>query len=91
MKTHQKKLKKYDIHWRNVELLRQFLTPYGNIKNRFANRLSSDDQKKVTMAIKTARHNCALPHYGRILGPNKRNITSLDDEVKEIGLQNVNL
>ena len=43
------------------------------------------------MAIKTARQNCSLPHYGRILGPNKRNITSLEDDVKELGLQNVNI
>ena len=82
MKTHMRKLKKYDIHLRNVELLGQFITQHGNIKNRFSNKLSSADQKKVTMAIKTARHNCAIPHYGRILAPNKKNITSLDDEVK---------
>lgn len=91
MKTHLRKLKKYDIHWRNVELLGQFITPHGNIKSRFSNRLSSADQKKITMTIKTARHNCAIPHYGRILNPNKKNITSLDDEVKELGLQNVNI
>jgi ribosomal protein S18 len=78
MKIYQKKLKKYDIHWRNVELLRQFITPYGSIKNRFANRLSPSDQKKINMAIKTARHYCALPFYGRTLNPNKRNLTSLE-------------
>ena len=86
-----RKLKKYDIHWRNVELLRQFLTPHGNIKNRFMNRLSHNDQRRVTMAVKTARHNCTLPHYGKILHPNKKNITSIHDEVKELGMQNVNI
>jgi ribosomal protein S18 len=77
MKKYQRKLKKYDIHWRNVELLRQFLTPYGNLKNRWSNRLSPSDQKKVAIAIKSARHNCALPFYGRILNANKKNITNL--------------
>lgn len=71
-------MKKYDIHWRNVELLRQFVTNFGNIKNRWANRLSPSDQKKVKMAVKAARHNCAIPFYGRTLNPNKRNITSID-------------
>jgi hypothetical protein len=67
------------------------MTPYGNIKTRWANRLSSSDQKKVKIAIKSARHNCAIPFYGRTMNSNKRNITSLDEEVKELGLQNVNL
>jgi ribosomal protein S18 len=78
VKRFQKRLKKYDIHWRNVELLRQFMTPYGSIKSRFANRLTASDQRKVKMAIKTARHNCAIPFYGRTLNPNKKNITSLE-------------
>lgn len=91
VKTYQRRLKKYDIHWRNVELLSQFLTPFGNIKSRMRNRLSTSDQKHVKMAIKAARHNCAIPHYGRILGANKRNLTSFEEEVQEIGLQSVNL
>lgn len=91
IKTHLRKLKKYDVHWRNIELLRQFLTPSGNIKNRMANCLSAADQKRVSMAIKTARHNVAIPHYGRILPSNRRNIQSLEEEVKEVSLQNINL
>ena len=91
LRKHTRKLKKYDIHWRNVELLRQFLTVYGNIKNRWANSLSPADQKKVTMAIKASRQNCAIPHYGKMLPTSKRNITNIDDEVKEIGLQNISL
>ena len=74
-----RRLKKYDVHWRNIELLRQFLTPHGNIRNRMVNCLSSADQKKVTMAIKTARHCVAIPHYGRMLSANKKNITNLED------------
>ena len=53
--------------------------------------MSDSDQKKITQAIKTARHNVVLPNYGRILPPNKRNLTNLDDEIKELGLQNINL
>ena len=62
--------------------MRQFLTPVGNIRNRLSNCLSSADQKKIMMAIKTARHNAAIPHYGRILPPNKKNITNIEDEVR---------
>jgi ribosomal protein S18 len=82
VKRFQKKLKKYDIHWRNVELLRQFTTPYGNIKHRWANRLSPCDQKRVAAVIKTSRHSCAMPNYGRTLHANKRNLTNLEEEVK---------
>lgn len=42
-------------------------------------------------AIKTARHNNAIPYSGKILPPNKRNIVNMEDEVKEVGMQNVNL
>lgn len=53
--------------------------------------MSKHDQKKVTKAIKTARDNSIIPHYGKILPPNRKNVTNLDDEVKELGLQNINL
>lgn len=72
-----RKLKKYDIHWRNVELLRQFTTINGNIRSAKVNLLSSADQNKVRKALKTARQMVALPHIGRTLEPLKRNITSL--------------
>ena len=77
VKSRARRLKKYDIHWRNIELLRQFMSQYGNIKSRFANSLLSIDQKRVTKAIKTARHNCAIPYTGKFLTPNKRNITNI--------------
>jgi ribosomal protein S18 len=70
-------LKKYDIHWRNIELIRQFVTPNGNLKNRIVNRLSAGDQKNISRAVKTARHMCAMPFYGKTPAPLKRNITSL--------------
>jgi ribosomal protein S18 len=84
-------LKKYDIHWRNVELLRQFVTVNGNIKSRYRNYLSDSDQRATRKAIKTSRIMGAMPYLGRTPEPLKRNITSLEDEVQEIGYQHVNL
>lgn len=60
-----KQINKYDIHWRNIELLRQFITPNGNIKSRFRNFLKDGDQKSVKRAIKTARIMGAMPYFGR--------------------------
>jgi ribosomal protein S18 len=72
-------LKKYDIHWRNIELLRQFVTRFGNIKSRYVNSLSSSNQRRVEEAIKTARHMHAMPHYGETPAPLKKSITSIED------------
>lgn len=84
-------MKFYDIHWRNVELLRQFTNNNGAIKNRGNNMLSVTDQRRVVKAIKTARNMAVLPFVGRIPEPLKRNITTLEDDVKELGFQHVNL
>ena len=64
MKKNARKLKKYDVHWRNIELLRQFVTRYGNIKGHLVNALTRSDHRKVEKAIKTARIMHAMPHYG---------------------------
>jgi ribosomal protein S18 len=72
-----RQIKKYDIHWRNIELLRQFLTINGNIKSRYRSFLSDRDQRAVRTAIKTARIMGAMPYFGRTPEPLKRNITSL--------------
>lgn len=60
-----KQIKKYDIHWRNIELLRQFVTQNGNIKSRYRSFLSDGDQKAVKRAVKTARIMGAMPYFGR--------------------------
>ena len=86
-----RRLKKYDIHWRNVELLRQFMTVNGHIKSRYKNFLSDGNQRSARMAIKTARIMGALPYLGRTPEPLKKNITSLEDEVQEVGYQHINL
>ena len=74
-----RQIKKYDIHWRNIELLRQFVTINGNIKSRYRSYLSDRDQRAVRTAIKTARIMAAMPYFGRTPEPLKRNITSLED------------
>jgi ribosomal protein S18 len=62
---HLRRMKRFDIHWRNIELLRQFVTINGNIKSRYRNFLSDGDQKSIKRAIKTARIMCAMPYFGR--------------------------
>ena len=47
--------------------------------------------RSVKKAVKTARNMGAMPHFGRTPEPLKRNITSLEDEVQELGYQHVNL
>lgn len=63
-------------------MLRQFTNNNGAIKNRGNNMLSVTDQRRVVKAIKTARNMAVLPFVGRIPEPLKRNITTLEDDVK---------
>lgn len=53
--------------------------------------MKDGDQKSVKRAIKTARIMGAMPYFGRTPEPLKRNITSLEDEVQELGYQHINL
>lgn len=63
-----------DINFRNVELLTQFLTEAGKIKNKYQTRLPGNLQKKVSKAIKQARDLNLLPHKGMITEVHKRNL-----------------
>lgn len=78
-------MRHYDIHWRNVELITQFLTRSGNIKSRFNTCLPYYQQKKMEKAIKAARSMFLIPHYGQVQLPMNRNLTSLEDEVNRVG------
>ncbi|ACI65625.1 predicted protein, partial [Phaeodactylum tricornutum CCAP 1055/1] len=43
------------LHHNNIPLLKSFLTPTGQIRNRVQTRLGARDQRRVTKLIKRAR------------------------------------
>ena len=67
--THRKNLnfililKKFnnDIHFKNIALLKLFLTKNGRIQPRRKTRISSFNQRKIARAIKKARAYSFLP------------------------------
>jgi small subunit ribosomal protein S18 len=63
-----------DISYKNVELLTQFMTEAGKIKNKWQTRLPGRLQIKVAKAIKQARDLNLLPHAGMITDLHKRNL-----------------
>jgi len=52
------------IDYKEVDFLRQFMTPYAKIMGRDRTGLSAKAQRKVTVAIKRARHMALLPFVG---------------------------
>lgn len=80
----RKKLRRYlnfsDIHFKNTEFLTQFMTPAGQIKNRWQTRLSTTAQKKVSKAIKHARNLNLFPFVGFLLPPHSKNLQPLNSE-----------
>lgn len=53
------------LHHNNVELLKYFLTPTGQIQNRVKTRLGARDQRKISKLIKRARAIGLIPHVGQ--------------------------
>jgi small subunit ribosomal protein S18 len=47
--------------YKKPETLRKFITPFGSILPRAKTGLSAKEQKKLTRAIKRARHLALLP------------------------------
>lgn len=84
-------LRHYDIHWRNVELITQFLTRAGNIKSRFKTCLPYYQHKKVEKAIKAARSMFLIPCFGQVQVHMNKNLTTLEDEVNKMGKKEINL
>jgi small subunit ribosomal protein S18 len=56
-------LKKYEekIDFKNVKYLKAFLTKYGKIKPRRKTRISVQQQKRISKAIRRARVNGLIP------------------------------
>lgn len=53
-----------DINYKNVQVLSRFVDNYGRIHNRRKTRVSAKMQRKVTRAIKRARHLALMPYTG---------------------------
>jgi len=49
------------IDYKNVELLERFLEAGGRLRSRRRTRTAARDQRKVTQAVKRARHMALLP------------------------------
>ena len=54
------------LHHNNVELLRRFLTPTGQIMNRVQTRLGARDQRCVAKLIKRSRALGLIPYAGQV-------------------------
>lgn len=53
------------VDYKDVVLLRRFLTEKGKIRSRRVTGLSPQEQRQVTRAIKIAREVALLPYVGR--------------------------
>ncbi len=51
-----------DIDYKNVEILSRFVDNFGRIYNRRKTRVSAKMQRRVTRAIKRARHLALMPY-----------------------------
>lgn len=91
IKAKQRIIKSYDIHWRNIELISQFVSRTGCIRSRFVTCLPINQHKKMQRAIKTARGMMVFPHYGQLTINMRRNITSLEEDVNDLGKKQINL
>lgn len=49
------------IDYKDINLLRKFITPSGKIKSRERNGISARCQRMVAQAVKRARHIALLP------------------------------
>lgn len=53
-----------EIDYKNVQVLSRFVDNYGRIHNRRKTRVTAKMQRKVTRAIKRARHLALMPYTG---------------------------
>ena len=53
-----------EINYKNVQVLSRFVDNYGRIHNRRKTRVTAKLQRKVTRAIKRARHLALMPYTG---------------------------
>ncbi len=58
----QNELNLEDIHYKNIDLLSKFVDPRGRILSRRKTKISAKMQRRITTAIKRARHMALLPY-----------------------------
>ena len=58
-------LPKNVLHHNNLDLLRRYVTPGGQIKNRVQSRLGAKDQRKIAKIVKRARAIGLIPYVGQ--------------------------
>lgn len=51
-----------DINYKNLALLKRFLTRYGKIRPRYYSGVTIQQQKKIAAAIKKARFMALIPY-----------------------------
>ncbi len=52
------------VDYKNIELLQRFVDTGGRIRSRRRTRTTAKNQRKLTRAIKRARHLALLPYTG---------------------------
>jgi ribosomal protein S18 len=70
-----------DIHWRNTEMLVNFMTPSGLIKHRMNTRLPVLVHKKIRKAIMKARKLALLPDIGFLKPHHRLSLKSLAEDL----------
>jgi small subunit ribosomal protein S18 len=53
------------IDWKDVDLLKKFVSERGKIRSRVMTGVSVNEQRKLSQAIKNAREMALLPYTGR--------------------------
>ncbi|EGR32490.1 hypothetical protein IMG5_081240 [Ichthyophthirius multifiliis] len=80
-KQNIRRLNYFDIHWRNTELLSQFLNTSCFIRNKYQNRLTKPQQKKVAKQIKISQQMLLLPFRGYIKPSDRKSLTTLHEDI----------
>jgi small subunit ribosomal protein S18 len=62
MKRDEKTISLKHVDYKDVEMLKKFITPYGRIMPNRISKLSAKSQRKVALAIKRARYMGLLPY-----------------------------
>ncbi len=73
-----KKIPRKLLHHNNLEFLRRYVTPSGQIMNRVHSRLGAKEQRKVAKLVKRARHLGLIPFIGQWKVTNHGNIYEHD-------------
>ena len=80
-----------DVHWRNTELLSQFMTPVGLIKQRNITRLPKNVHNRIARTIKHSRSMLLLPFNSYLKAEHRISLRSLAEDVAQDANMHVDL